>query len=363
MNLHKQLELQRKTHKKKEAYKYFVGTTLKHPLQYAIGEKMVFRIRGKYMDDYLDIPYIWYSLVSDDGQAEEGYLPKGEDGWFYIEGSITKSGFVYVQAKACDSDKQLREDISAYNGSAGADIQNIRRGTRLPEDYLAFWDKLKGEVEATEPEVLYREQIEDPNYPDFLMYDMRIKAPGDGYASVSVAYPKDAEKGSLKFAMFFQGYGVNTTLPKPLAGYFTVSANAHSMPNRCTPEFYANMRENVLGHYGFDPVENSRPETTYWAKMLSRNLQALRFFKDHELLNKEDYYFVGSSQGGMQACNMAAHFEKATAVILNVPWLSDIDGHRLLGRRANTMPKGDGVAYFDVLTVDNRAVCIIVNCG
>ena len=357
MNLHKQLELQRKTNKKKEEYKYFVGTTLKHPLQYAIGEKMVFKIRVKYMDDYLDIPYIRYSLVSDDGQAEEGYLPKGDDGWFYIEASISKSGFVYIQAKACDEDKQLIEDISVYNGSAGADIANILRGTRLPEDYLTFWDTLKGEVEATEPEVLFQEQIEDPNYPDFQLYDMRIKAPGNEYASVSVAYPKGAEKGSLKFAMFFQGYGVNTTLPKPLAGYFTVFANAHCMPNRGTPEFYAHMRDNVLGHYGFDPEENRKPETTYWAKMLSRNLQALRFFKDHELLNKQDYYFVGSSQGGMQACNMAAHFDKATAVILNVPWLSDIDGHRLLGRRANTMPKGDGVAYFDTAVAAQFLKC------
>ena len=44
MNIYRQLEHQRKTNKKKEEYKYFVGTTLKPPLQYAIGEKMVFRI-------------------------------------------------------------------------------------------------------------------------------------------------------------------------------------------------------------------------------------------------------------------------------------------------------------------------------
>lgn len=68
MNIYRQLEHQRKTNKKKEEYKYFVGTTLKNPLTYEIGEKIVFRIRAKYMDDYLDVPYIQYSLISDDGQ-------------------------------------------------------------------------------------------------------------------------------------------------------------------------------------------------------------------------------------------------------------------------------------------------------
>ena len=49
----------------------------------------------------------------------------------------------------------------------------------------------------------------------------------------------------------------------------------------------------------------------------------------------------------MQACNIAAHFDRASAVILNVPWLSDIYGHELAGRRQNGMPKGEGVTYFD----------------
>ena len=98
MKNYRQLEMNAKTNHRKEEYKYFVGTTLKNPLEYSIGEKMVFKIRVKYMDDYLDIPYISYTLVSDDGQRREGYIERSEDGWFYIEASISKSGFVYIQA-------------------------------------------------------------------------------------------------------------------------------------------------------------------------------------------------------------------------------------------------------------------------
>lgn len=357
MNKYRQLELQKKINTKKEEYRYFVGTTLKNPLQYEVGEKMIFKIRVKYMDDYLNIPYVWYHLTSDDGQNEEGYATKEADGWFYIETSISKSGFVYVQAKACDEDKQLIKEIAVYNGSAGADVENILCATKTPDDYFDFWNRLKAEVEATEPELLFCEKTEDENYPDFEIFDMRIKAPFSEYTSVSVAYPKGAEKNSLKFAMFFQGYGVEPAKPKPLNEYFTVFVNAHCIPNGGNEEFYGNLRDNALKGYGFDAEENKKPETTYWAKMLLRDLQALRYFENHELLNKKDYCFVGSSQGGMQACNMAAHFDKATALIMNVPWLSDIDGHELCGRIANSMPKGDGVTYFDTAVAAQFLKC------
>ena len=196
MNKYRRLEMKAETNHRKEEYKYFVGTTLKNSLEYEIGEKMIFKIRAKYMDEYLDIPYIYYSLISDDGQKAEGYIEKSGDGWFYIEASINKSGFVYVQAKACDENKQLIEDISAYNGSAGADVNNILRATKTPDDYNEFWSRLWAEVEATEPEVLFCEKIENGKYPDFEIYDMRIKAPWSDYVSVVVAYPKDAKPDS-----------------------------------------------------------------------------------------------------------------------------------------------------------------------
>ena len=357
MNKYRQLELPRKTNHKKEEYKYFVGTTLKNSLDYEIGEKIVFKIRPKFMDDYIRIPFVFYTLITDDGKTKEEYIQSGEDGWFYIEASISKSGFVYVNAKACDTDKNVIEEINPYNGSAGADVENILRAVKIPENYTEFWDKLKAEVERTQPELLLCEKKEDENHPEFEIYDMHIKVPGSDYVSVMVSYPKGSLKNSLKFAMFFQGYGVGPACPNTIDGYFTVMVNAHCMPNNETEEFYANIREKELKGYGFDAVENQRPETTYWAKMFLRNLQALRYFKDHELINKTDYYFIGSSQGGMQAMNMAAHFDKATGVILNVPWMADTSADLIVGRRPNTMPKGDGIAYFDTAVAAEYLNC------
>ena len=349
--------MQAKTHSIKEEYKYFVGTTLKNPLEYKIGEKMVFKIRVKHMDDYLDIPYIWCKLISDDGQQREEYIEKNTDGWFYIEASISKSGFVFVQAKACDENKQLIDGIAAFNGSAGANVENILCATKLPDDYEEFWAKLEKEVEDTDPEILYCEKIDNGKNPDFEMFDMRIKAPRSDYVSVAIAYPKGAEKGSLKAVMSFMGYGVWACNPQPIKDHLSITVNAHSLPNRASAEFFADIRDNELKGYGFDEEENKSPETTYWTKMILRDLQAVRFFKDHELLNKKDYYFTGSSQGGMQACNIAAHFDRSSAVIMNVPWLSDIYGHEICGRRQTKIPKGYGVSYFDTAIAAQYLKC------
>ena len=353
----RQLEMKAKTNHKREEYRYFVGTTLKNPLYYEIGEKMVFRIRVKYMDGYLDVPYISYTIVKDDGEKSEGYIEKSEDGWFYIESSISKSGFVYLQARACDENRCLIEGISAFNGSAGADVGNILLSTKVPDDYTEFWARLHSEVGATDPEVLFCRRIENNDYPDFEMYDMRIKAPRSDYVSVAVAYPKGTEKKSLKVAMGFQGYGVRSADPKPIEGYLSVTVGAHAIPNGEKDDFYAELLTSRLRSYGYNEQENKSPETTYWVKMILRDLQAVRFFKNHELASGKEFYFVGSSQGGMQACNMAAHTDVATAVILNVPWLSDIYGHELCGRRDCKMPKGIGVAYFDTAVAAQYLKC------
>ena len=347
MSQTKHLELPRKTNKKKEAYKYFVGSSTKDALSYKAGEEMVFKFRAWYMDDYLPIPSVRYSLIAEDGKSEEGYLACAEDGWFYIKTSISKNGFVYLKATACDAENRPIEGIEEYNASAGADVHEILCATKTPEDYAEFWSAKRAQVGSTAPQVLFSRRIEDARYPDFEIYDMRIRAAESEYASFILSYPKGAKKGSLKLAMLFQGYGVNPATPWPMDGYMTAHVCAHSMPNGESAEFYQALQSGALKRYGFDEEENKRGETTYFVKMILRDLAALHFLERHELLNGKDYIFVGSSQGGMQACNVAAQFEKATAVIMNVPGFSDVLGDSLAGRRKNAMPKGEGVAYYD----------------
>ena len=76
MNKFRRLEMQEITNMRKEEYRYFVGTTLKNALSYEPCEKITFKIRVKHMDGYLDIPFVFYTLITDDGQKAEGYKEK-----------------------------------------------------------------------------------------------------------------------------------------------------------------------------------------------------------------------------------------------------------------------------------------------
>ncbi len=347
MSTDRNLKLQRKTNRKHEKYKYFVGSTLENSIGYKTGDRIVFRIRPRFMNEYLDVPFVKYTLTVENGRDSEGCISASEDGWFYIETKLEKPGFAYVCARACDENGAFINDIEAFNGSAGADICRIKRGTKKPSDYAEFWESMKRAVDSVEPEVIYSERLEAKDYPDFTAYCMRIKVPGSEYASFTVTYPIDAKPGTLKLSMLFQGYGVGPVVPIFKEGYLSVHVCAHAMPNDREPEFYGQLEKGALRDYGYIDEENKKPETTYWKEMLLRDMAVLKFFEKHELLNGRDYYFIGSSQGGMQACNVAAHFGRATGVLLNVPWLSDIYGHELCGYRKNTMPKGEGVCYFE----------------
>lgn len=324
--------------------KYFVGTTEKNPLEYNIGEEIVFKIRVMELDKPFDVPYVSYTITADDGQNLEGFAEK-KDGWFYIKTTLKKCGFVTVFADACDENKKVMEDVEQYKGGAGANIFEIECGSEIPEDYEEFWQGLRDEVEAFDNEVLYCEKKEDENYPDFEMYDMRISAPEDTFVSLAVAYPKGAKKDSLKFLMFFRGHGVYPNPPIPVDGCFTIRINAHPIPNYEPEEYYKSLGENELKDYGMSYQD--RPENTYWKKLFIRNLTAVKYFKNHELINKKDYLFAGGSQGGMQAINMTAHSKIATGGIFEIVWMADIKGYKKFGRIKNQQPKGIGNTYFD----------------
>ena len=167
---------------------------MKNPLEYEPDEEIIFKIRPKFMDNYIDVPFVFYTLISDCGKSEENYIKSGGDGWLYIKTSASESGFIYITAKACDENKNIIEEINAYNGSAGVDVKNILRAVEIPEDYAEFWNKLKKETDNIEPEILFCERIESKNYSGFEIYDMRIKAPGSEYISVMTAFPKNSLK-------------------------------------------------------------------------------------------------------------------------------------------------------------------------
>lgn len=340
---------------------YFVGSTLKNAIGYAPGEPIIFKLKVKTETDDVPVPYIHYTCEGEDGQRSEGYASPAGDGWFYFETSIQRDGFVHVIARACDEHKNEIEGIDIFEGGAGVDISKITTGTEEPEDYLAFWDSLKAEIDRTTPDILLEEAFFDDRFPDFELRHMRIRVSGDNFATFSMTYPKGAQRGTLALRVITHGYGfcdVCDVTNCIRENTLTVFISAHAILGRQASSYYEALSEGTLKGFGFDNEENRRPETTYWTKMFMRDLQVIRFIKDHPLLNGREVLFTGGSMGGMRACNLAAHSGIATQCNLDIPWLCDLGGHKNCHRLYGWRPDYEnGLRYFDTAIAAKYLTC------
>lgn len=347
---------------------YFCGSTTKNSLEYSPQEKMVFQLCVKCDAQIVNVPYIKYECQGDDGQKSDGFVQCDEKGYFTIETSINMPGFVHLKAYVCDENKNVIEGADIFDGGAGADVDKINLGTDIPDDYFEYWDWLKKEVEKVEPEVVSKKKLDDDRYPGYEAYDYRIKTAFGTCATFRVGFPKGAKKGSLKLRLGYMGYGIVGCNISPLPDFVDVQTNPHDIEFDMSAEYYEEVRKNGLNGYGFDREKNKDPKTTYWTLVFARDLQVIRFLQKTEeiwSLIGGRKYLVGASQGGMQACNLAAHTDVADECRISVPWLCDIGATQKLGRIKGWRPENDkGVRYFDTAIAARYVKCpIIIDAG
>ena len=326
---------------------YFAGTTIKNPIEYKLGEPIVFKIWVECDGKRVIVPYIRFFIEGDDGEKSEGYIKSDTEGIFYIETTLKRDGFVHVIAEACDEDKVVLDGVDKFEGGAGADIEKIKCETDIPEDYFDFWKALKEEAASIPEEIVFEEQFEALD--GFKAFDMRLKTTTADFISLTYTYPENATPGSLKLLIICMGYGVADATPVFREGYLTVRINTHDIFNRQPKEYYVELEKTKYFRYGLRKEENLIPQTTYWRKLFIRDIQALNFFKKNALVVGNDIEFEGGSQAAFQACNLAAHTGAAARVRLYVPWFCDLFAIEKQKRiEIKWRPIGEaGLRYFD----------------
>lgn len=81
------------------------------------------------------------------------------------------------------------------------------------------------------------------------------------------------------------------------------------------------------GHtHGFDPKQNSDPETAYFCGMTYRVMRGAEYLKSRPEWNGKDFIVTGASQGGLQAIWAAALVPGVTSAMVQIPWCCDIGG-------------------------------------
>lgn len=314
--------------------KYFVGETDKNPLSYQCGEIMRFVITPKFGNKFLDIPqfrfYKW-KIEGDDGRIEEGSLSSLDRKPLILTTSLKRPGFVRVIVEACDGEKQPLSDVDRFEGGAAAEIEKIELDSIVPDDYEEFWEKLKMELSEVDFDsarlTKYAAKIDTSGYDVFKFeIDMPFGRPATGLLSI----PCDSGDKKLPIRIYCNGYGVTKIDPILEPGTITLAMHAHGLDLDKDDKYFEDLDrepDGKLFYYGFDNVENSRPETTYFHDMIARDLVGAMYLERMPQWDGKTFVVTGGSQGAFQSINIAAHDDKVTFADVCIPWLSNLGGY------------------------------------
>ncbi|MBO5940842.1 MAG: acetylxylan esterase [Kiritimatiellae bacterium] len=364
------------------------GTTDKGAIFYNPGETMVFTIEPQNVKG--EIPegkyFLQWERTGDDGITENGKEPfTGKP--FVYKTSIAKPGFVRLCAVVVDAEgnafnkdkpkftgdrnspegqqairkiKKMRTRIF-FDGGAAAGIDTLRQGAPEPADFDAFWAKQKEEL-AKVPFNAKRIERASPT-PDAKLYALSVDCTGGMPVTGYLSIPNDTSK---KYPVHIEtfGYGVGEQLPpKSLpTNAIQFKINAHGFLLRefgGTDKYYKTYSAKISsnGHtYGFDPIQNSNPQTAYFRGMILRLIRALQYTKSLPEWDGKNLQVSGGSQGGAFAIWGAGCGEGVTRASSSITGFCDV-GKELVGRLQGKWPRikyVEALGYFDTVNFAKR---------
>ena len=410
-------------------------TTDKDPLNYRIGDKVTFTLKVYADNVHVTVPMLKVSLEGDGNESkgvpkllkyfdlypdENGVFTLTHDvisipGYMRLEGNIYSSSSGSAWAETPNNDR-------ARTIGAGILVNYEEITTVMPEpaDFDATWTKRLADLEAVAPRIARIDKVTkwysgstlktaNANYDVYAIY---IDCPGNttdilkgddignkAGATWAVAYmtvPKNKADGALSISQGYQGYGINTATPSENSSAVAINMATHALvllnnENAATSTQYKDKYTSYVkggGGYGKDAEDNSKIESCYFANLLLRDLQVLRFAKQafgtqgassliddsteikgmtkSELLTAMEYWkglyngkitTSGGSQGGFQAIGVGAFEEDVKSVSASIPWMGDThidtDSERLHGGSARPTP-GEGIRYCDTAFLVRR---------
>lgn len=323
------------------------GVTDKSPVEYRPGETMTFTFTLENADSVpagLDV--VW-TRTGDDGRKETGRFPAKQGEPFVLKTSLDRPGFVRYHAILSNQDgtpwspegKKLRKDRSGgypggvyFDGGAGVDVDSIRQGVPSPADFEEFWKRHKATLAAVPMAGAKCTEIASSN-PKVKLFAVSVPCAGPKPATGYLIVP--AEEGKYPARISFHGYGASwgkrawqpPDCAREKGDTLHLMLSAHGFELNRDSAYYSAERRKAMsnGHsHGFDPKQNSDPETAYFCGMTYRVMRGLEYLKSRPEWNGKDLMASGASQGGLQAIWGAALVPGVTSAVVQVPWCCDI---------------------------------------
>lgn len=223
--------------------------------------------------------------------------------------------------------------------------ESFSPGYACPKDLKQFWKKQIRQMRRHKAVVTGKKAPEGKeNQEGLICQDVEISMHEGNPARGYVAYPADAEKGSLPIIIMAHGAGVkgswcqssideavrNARIGK---GAISMDINAHGMLNGQPQEYYDALDAGELRNYSKWEVKDH--ETFYFRLMYLRLVRALDYLTSLPQWDGKRVLIYGESQGGAQASALAGMDPRVTAAVLRVPAFVDNGGMLDGGRRGS----------------------------
>ncbi len=345
-----------------------VGNSDANPLSYRTGDEFVFTIDCKHGGDSDSGEYVVrWERSGDDGVRVTGTVPLSSLP-FRRRDKFTRPGFVRYRAEL--QDKKGRPVIwnkrrLSFNGGAGADVRSLRPAATEPEDFDAFWDARKKELDAIPVKYTLKE-VPNCSSDKFKVYSVRVDCAGSRPVTGYLRLPVDAAEKSLPARVCFLGYSVDPKhyqRPPEAEGkneiWFKINAHGYDLgrdENYCR-DFLESVKSNGK-NYAFDPIQNRDPMRAYFMGMVMRVMRSLQFVKSLPAWDGKNLIVEGGSQGGLQVLWAAGLDPDVSLAIPWVPWCCDMAGHAKGGRLDGWRPEyTPALDYFDAAFHARRVKC------
>ena len=214
------------------------------------------------------------------------------------------------------------------------DAEEFTPGFAEPADFADYWqDQVKKmresemTVKLTPAEIpadrqKYRGKVE--------AYDLEISMPEGNPVRAYIAWPVNAEPGSLGIMVCPHGAGVRSSNLNNVIwrAYdmkcIAIDINAHGIPNGQDNAYYEARANGELKNYRH--TKSVRREDSYFRLMYLRMQRVLDYACTLKQWDGERVALEGGSQGGGQSAALAGLDSRVKFVILVVPALTDIGG-------------------------------------
>lgn len=209
-------------------------------------------------------------------------------------------------------------------------------GFDKPADLMRFWRR---EIRKMRKVKMTSETEAIPSGVNGIeAYSLTLNCVGPKPVRGYVAYPKDAEKGSLPIIVFLHAAGkgpgtqshVSVAAQYASYGALAIDVNAHGFLNGEPDEYYDELYEGELkGYAGREP---SSKDDYYFKWMFLRAQRTVDYLTKDPLWDGKRIIVTGNSQGGAQSAFLAGIDKRITHAVMTVPAMMD-QGGSLAGHR------------------------------